>query len=65
MVASVAAAIAHAAETDARDIEAGAAELGVFHAGDFTPGAAVQGEGSPRRRIEVRLLPRPEWEKLV
>ena len=65
MVASVAAAIAHAAEADARDIEAGAAELGVFHAGDFTPGAAVQGEGSPRRRIAVRLLPRPEWEKLV
>jgi hypothetical protein len=29
------------------------------------PALPVQGEGSPRRRIAVRLLPRPEWEKLV
>ena len=35
VVPAVAAAIAHVAETDARDIEAGAAELGVFHAGNY------------------------------
>jgi hypothetical protein len=31
MIAEIAAAVAHAAEANARDIEAGAAELGVFH----------------------------------
>src|SRR5947209_7949654 len=31
MIAEIAAAVAHAAEANARDIEAGVAELGVFH----------------------------------
>ena len=31
MIAEIAAAVAHAAEANSRDIEAGAAELGVFH----------------------------------
>src|SRR5437762_5145435 len=31
MIAEIASAVAHAAEANARDIEAGAAELGVFH----------------------------------
>jgi hypothetical protein len=50
VVASIAAAIAHAAETNARDIKAGAAELGVFHAGDFTPALLLGGERSAARR---------------
>src|SRR3984893_8364156 len=41
VVASVAAAIAHAPQANTRDIQAGAAELGVFNTGAFTPGAAV------------------------
>jgi hypothetical protein len=41
VAASVAAAIAHAPQANARDIEAGAAEFDVFHAGAFTPGTAV------------------------
>jgi hypothetical protein len=31
MIAEIATAVAHAAEANARDIEAGAAELGIFH----------------------------------
>ncbi len=37
MIASVAAAIAHAAQANPRHVEAGAAELGVFHRRSITP----------------------------
>src|SRR3984893_13591342 len=37
VIAAVAAAVAHAAQTNPRHVEAGAAELGVFHLRSITP----------------------------
>ena len=51
MVAAIAAAIAHAAEADARDIEAGAAELGVFHRVSEPVRASCKVRHDIRRRV--------------
>ena len=62
MIAEIAAAIAHAAEANARDIEAGAAELRILHAlllpetapgGHFAGWASVTSTGVSRSMVCV------------